>query len=67
MQNQSLTQKLANPTRFMDFSGRILPWLAVAGVAVIAYAIYLAFFVAPEDYQQGQTFPPLGSPCLGTV
>ncbi len=55
MQNQSLTQKLANPTRFMDFSGRILPWLAVAGVAVIAYAIYLAFFVAPEDYQQGQT------------
>ena len=55
MQNQSLTQKLANPTRFMDLSGRIMPWLAVASAATIAAALYLAFFVAPPDYQQGHT------------
>jgi heme exporter protein C len=52
---QSLTQRLANPTRFMDLSRRVLPWLAGAAAALIAYALYLAFFVAPPDYQQGET------------
>jgi heme exporter protein C len=52
---QSLTQRLANPTRFMALSGTLLPWLwALAGVT-IAFALYKAFFVAPEDYQQGDT------------
>jgi heme exporter protein C len=52
---QSLTQRLANPTRFMALSGTVLPWLwAIAGVT-IAFALYKAFFVAPEDYQQGDT------------
>lgn len=52
---QSLTQRLANPTRFMALSGTILPWLWAAASLTIAYALYLTFFVAPEDYQQGQT------------
>lgn len=55
MTNQSITQKLANPTRFMGLSGQLLPWLAGASVAIIGYAMYLAFFVAPPDYQQGHT------------
>ena len=55
MTQQSLTQQLANPTRFMDLSRRILPWLAGAAAALIVYALYLAFFVAPPDYQQGET------------
>ncbi|MDX2308031.1 MAG: heme ABC transporter permease [Hyphomicrobium sp.] len=55
MVQQSITQKLANPTRFMALSGAILPWLSGAAAAVIAYAMYLAFFVAPPDYQQGET------------
>jgi heme exporter protein C len=54
-QVQSLTQRLANPTRFMALSGRILPWLTAAAVAVILYGLYLTFFVAPPDYQQGET------------
>ncbi len=53
--SQSITQKLANPTRFMDLSGRLLPWITVASAGIIAYAMYLVFFVAPPDYQQGQT------------
>jgi heme exporter protein C len=52
---QTLTQRLANPTRFMDLSGRLLPWVAVTGAVWIAYAMYLVFFVAPPDYQQGET------------
>ena len=52
---QTLTQRLANPTRFMELSGSILPWLASAAAVLIAYGLYLAFFVAPADYQQGET------------
>ena len=52
---QSWTQRLANPTRFMAISGRILPWLTAAAIAVILYGLYLTFFVAPPDYQQGET------------
>ena len=46
---------LANPTRFLALSGRILPWLAGACVLVFAIGLYLTFFVAPDDYQQGAT------------
>lgn len=52
---QTLTQRLANPTRFMRISGRILPWLAFLAAALLAYGLYLVFFVAPPDYQQGET------------
>lgn len=52
---QTLTQRLANPTRFMELSGRLLPWMAGLAGALIAYGLYLVFFVAPPDYQQGET------------
>ena len=51
----TLTQRLANPTQFMALSARLLPWIAVAAGVLIAVALYLALFVAPPDYQQGQT------------
>jgi heme exporter protein C len=50
----SLTQ-LANPTRFLALSGRLLPWLAGLAVLLAALGLYLAFFVAPPDYQQGDS------------
>jgi heme exporter protein C len=50
----SLTD-LANPTRFLAFSGKLLPWLWGAALAGLAVGLYLAFFVAPPDYQQGET------------
>ena len=52
---QTLTQKLANPTRFMQLSSTALPWIAGAAAALLMYGLFLVFFVAPEDYQQGQT------------
>lgn len=52
---QSLTQKLANPTRFMQVSESVLPWVAASAAALIIYGLYLVFFVAPPDYQQGET------------
>ena len=46
---------LANPTRFIALAGRLLPWLAVAAGATLMLGLYLTFFVAPADYQQGET------------
>jgi heme exporter protein C len=51
---QTLTQRLANPTRFMEFSSRLLPWISGAAALLIAYGLYLGFS-APPDYQQGET------------
>ena len=55
MQTQTLTQRLANPTRFMELSARVLPWLSGIAAVLIAYAMYRVWFVAPDDYQQGAT------------
>jgi heme exporter protein C len=45
---------LANPTRFVELSGKVVPWLGA--IALIVTAIGLAMgFAAPEDYQQGST------------
>jgi heme exporter protein C len=46
---------LANPSRFLAFAGRALPWLVAATAITLAIGLYLALFVAPDDYQQGAT------------
>ena len=51
---QTLTQQLANPTRFMDLSARVLPWVSGLAAVVIAYGLYLVW-LAPQDYQHGHT------------
>lgn len=45
---------LANPTRFMAYSGAILPWLAGLAAASLALAVWMGAN-APADYQQGET------------
>ena len=50
-----MLSRLANPARFMRISGVILPLLALAVVAVLGVGLYLALFVAPPDYQQGES------------
>ena len=51
---QSLTQRLANPTRFMQLSGILLPVLWVLAAALLAWGLYLAATATP-DYQHGHT------------
>jgi heme exporter protein C len=46
---------LANPSFFLRFSDRVLPWLAGATILLMGVGLYLSFFVAPADYQQGET------------
>ncbi|HEY2070302.1 MAG TPA: heme ABC transporter permease [Rhizomicrobium sp.] len=45
---------LANPKRFLDFTGPLVPWLALAACLYLAAGLYLGF-TAPPDYQQGDT------------
>jgi heme exporter protein C len=45
---------LANPSRFLVITDRLLPWLA--GLTLIAFAFGLnQTYLAPDDYQQGAT------------
>ncbi|MGO4706621.1 heme ABC transporter permease [Microvirga sp. 2MCAF38] len=50
-----MLRDLANPTRFMSYSGRLLPWLAGLAVLLTGIGLYMTWFVAPADYQQGET------------
>jgi heme exporter protein C len=50
-----MIRDLANPTRFMSLSGLLLPWIAAAAALLLAVGLYMAWFVAPADYQQGET------------
>ncbi|WP_395665702.1 heme ABC transporter permease [Methylocella sp.] len=45
----------ANPSNFLQLAGAAAP--VIAGLTALAFAagLYLAFFVAPADYQQGET------------
>jgi heme exporter protein C len=46
---------LANPTRFLTLAARLTPWLIAVTVVLFVIGLYGAFFVAPDDYQQGAT------------
>jgi heme exporter protein C len=46
---------LANPTRFLSLVDRVVPWLSVVVVITLGIGLYLSLFVAPPDYQQGET------------
>jgi heme exporter protein C len=47
--------KFANPTRFVRISSALLPWLAGLSAVLIGVGLYMGLFVAPADYQQGES------------
>jgi heme exporter protein C len=47
--------KFANPGFFMRWSSRLLPWFVGATMLTFAVGLYMTFFTAPADYQQGET------------
>ncbi len=49
----SITE-LANPTRFIGFVERVLPWLVGLTAVVFAWGLWMVWH-SPADYQQGET------------
>ncbi|MGB6535868.1 MAG: heme ABC transporter permease CcmC [Xanthobacteraceae bacterium] len=45
---------LANPSRFLAFANRAIPWLGAATLIALAFGLSLALN-APDDYRQGST------------
>lgn len=48
--------KLASPKHFYRISGLLIPWLAAITAILLLVGLYLGLFVAPPDYQQGQSY-----------
>ena len=48
--------KFASPKHFYSLSGRLVPWLTVLTLLLLVSGLYLGLFVAPPDYQQGQSY-----------
>ncbi len=47
--------RFANPGRFLRLADRLLPWLAAITLVCLAAGLYQGLFVAPPDYQQGDS------------
>lgn len=47
--------KYAAPKNFYSLAGTLIPWFAGITVLLLASGLYLGLFVAPPDYQQGDT------------
>lgn len=45
----------ANPKKFMDLSGRLMPWLSWLTAGFVAVGLIWGFFFTPDDYRQGST------------
>ena len=50
-----MLSRFANPARFMRLSAVALLPLALASAVALLLGLYLALFVAPPDYQQGES------------
>ena len=48
--------QMASPKYFYHYTGRLMPWIAVASLVSLVWGLYLGLFVAPPDYQQGQSY-----------
>src|SRR6516164_11390130 len=46
--------ELANPTKFLALTARVLPWLIAATAVLLLIGVYQSL-TAPDDYQQGAT------------
>ena len=47
--------KMGSPPTFYRVSGRVLPWLYAATLALGAWGLWLGLFASPADYLQGES------------
>lgn len=46
----------ASPSTFYPLAGKLVPWLAALALILTAAGLYISFFVAPTDFQQGEGY-----------
>ncbi len=51
-----MNYKYASPKNFYPLAGHLIPWLAGATAVFLLIGLYLGLFVAPPDYQQGESY-----------
>lgn len=48
--------KFSSPQNFYNLAGRLWPWFAALAAALAMVGLWISFFVAPTDAQQGQGY-----------
>src|SRR5262245_31851909 len=48
--------KYAAPQAFYPLAGKLVPWFFASAAALGAVGLYIGFFVAPTDFQQGESY-----------
>ena len=48
--------KYSSPQAFHPLAGRMIPWFSAAALVLIGVGLYIGFFVAPTDFQQGDAY-----------
>jgi heme exporter protein C len=46
----------ASPSTFYPLAGRLVPWFAVLAFVLTVVGLYISFFLAPTDFQQGEGY-----------
>src|SRR6476620_1125560 len=48
--------KYSSPQAFLPLAGKMIPWFSAAAIALICVGLYIGFFIAPTDFQQGGSY-----------
>jgi heme exporter protein C len=48
--------KYTSPASFYPLAGKMIPWFAIPSALLLAAGLYIGFFVAPTDFQQGDAY-----------
>ncbi|MGH9970306.1 MAG: heme ABC transporter permease CcmC [Pyrinomonadaceae bacterium] len=48
--------KYASPSAFYPLAGKMIPWFAIPSAILFLVGLYVGFFVAPTDFQQGDAY-----------
>jgi heme exporter protein C len=48
--------KYSSPQTFFPLAGAMIPWFTAVAVILCAVGLYIGFFVAPTDFQQGEVY-----------
>src|SRR3981081_3873585 len=48
--------KYASPANFYPLAGKMIPWFGIPAAILFIAGLYVGFFIAPTDFQQGEAY-----------